>query len=220
MSIWHAVGQQLQRPTGLYGRLAGNLMGIVNEKPNRLAVDALRIGARDTVLELGFGPGRAIEIMASRAPNGIIYGVDQSTIMLEQAKGRNREAILEGRVCLYNACFDNLPFADASIDKILAVNVVYFWRDAASVVTEIRRVLRPGGSLSIYATDATTMSGWKFAGPETHRLFRATELNELLLEGGFDRHRVSVKSVLMPGKIKGLLATVSAPPTLTNGLGR
>ena len=220
MSIWHAVGQQLQRPTGLYGRLAGNLMGIVNEKPNRLAVDALRIGARDTVLELGFGPGRAIEIMASRAPNGVVYGVDQSTIMLEQAKRRNREAILEGRVCLYHAGFDNLPFADASIDKILAVNVIYFWRDTEAVVKEIRRVLRPDGCMSIYATDAATMRGWKFAGPETHRLFRAGELNEVLLQGGFDRHQISVKSVLMPGKIKGLLATVSAPPILTDGLRR
>ena len=209
MSIWHAVGQQLQRPTGFFGGFAGNLMGILNEKPNRLAVDALRIGARDTVLELGFGPGRAVEIMASRAPNGVIYGVDQSTVMLEQAKRRNRAAILEGRVCLYHACFDSLPFADASIDKILAVNVVYFWRDVASVVKEIRRVLRQDGCLSIYATDATTMRGWKFAAPDTHRLYRAAELNEILLQGGFDRRRVSVKSVLLPGKIKGLLATVS-----------
>jgi SAM-dependent methyltransferase len=209
MWFWNWIGNQLQHPTGVAGRLVGRVMGFLNERPNRLAVDALRIGARDTVLELGFGPGRAIELMAARAPQGVIYGVDQSEIMLEQAKRRNRPAIREGRVLLYRAPFDHLPFVDQSIDKVLAVNVVYFWEDPVGVMKEIRRVLRPNGCVSIYATDAKTMRNWRFAGPETHRLFRAAELNDLLLLGGFDRNRVFVRSVQVTGRANGLLATVS-----------
>ena len=32
-------------------------MAIINDKPNRLAIDALALGQNDRVLELGFGPG-------------------------------------------------------------------------------------------------------------------------------------------------------------------
>ena len=211
MSLWNGIGNQLQHPSGLVGRLVGHTMGIVGEKANRLAVDALHIGVRDTILELGFGSGRAIELMASRATEGLVYGVDQSEIMFEQAKRRNRLASQAGRVLLYQAPFEPLPFPDQSIDKVLAVNVVYFWADPVAVISEIRRVLRPHGCVSIYAIDAATMVNWRFAGRETHRLFRAAELTDLLLQGGFDRHRISVRSIQMSGWTNGLLATVSAP---------
>ncbi|MDB5397347.1 MAG: hypothetical protein JWM91_4853 [Rhodospirillales bacterium] len=210
MTIWHTIGQQLKSPSGFAGRLTGSLMRIANDKPNRLAVDALRIGCRDNVLELGFGPGHAIEMMASRTPAGTICGLDQSAVMLEQAERRNQTAIEEGRVFLYRAAFESLPFAKACFDKILAVNVIYFWRDPLAVLREIRRVLRPGGCLSIYATDAATMRGWKFAGPETHRLYGADELSEILHGGGFDPNRIFVRNVHVARRVNGLLATVSA----------
>jgi SAM-dependent methyltransferase len=209
-SLWHTIGRQLKSPTGFAGRLTGSLMRIANDKPNRLAVDALRIGCRDTVLELGFGPGHAIEMMAARAPVGVVCGVDQSAVMLEQAERRNQTAIGEGRVFLYRAAFESLPFEDASFDKVLAVNVIYFWRDPLGVLREIRRVLRPRGCVSIYATDAATMRGWKFAGPETHRLYGADELSAILCEGGFDPQQTFVRSVHVAGRVNGLLATASA----------
>ncbi|MDB5395680.1 MAG: Methyltransferase type 11, partial [Rhodospirillales bacterium] len=177
--------------------------------PNKLAVDALHIGCRDTVLELGFGPGHAIEMMASRAPAGTICGVDQSPIMLEQAERRNQVAIQEERVFLYRTAFDTPPFEKASFDKILAVNVIYFWRDAAAVVKEIRRVLSPGGRVSIYAREATTMRRWKFANSETHHLYEADALNEILHEAGFDSHRIFVRNIHVVGRVRGLLATIS-----------
>jgi ubiquinone/menaquinone biosynthesis C-methylase UbiE len=209
MTIWHKIGRQFQSPRGFGGRLIGTLMRIVNEKPNRLAVDALHIGCRDAVLELGFGPGHAIEIMAARAPSGSISGVDQSPIMLEQAERKNQVAVQEGRVFLYRTAFEALPFANASFDKILAVNVIYFWRDAAAVLKEIHRVLRPNGCISIYATEAATMRRWKFAGPETHHLYEADELSGILQEGGFDSRQILVRSVRLAGRMRGLLATIS-----------
>jgi tRNA G46 methylase TrmB len=43
-------------------------MAIINDKPNRLAIDALALGQNDRVLELGFGPGWALRTIAARAP--------------------------------------------------------------------------------------------------------------------------------------------------------
>jgi ubiquinone/menaquinone biosynthesis C-methylase UbiE len=209
ISIWHAIGNQLKHPNGLAGRLAGGVMRVVNDRPNSLAVDALRIEPIDTVLELGFGPGHGIELMARRASAGFVYGIDQSTTMLRQAERRNRKAIREGRVLLYRSDFDQLPFDDASIDRILAVNVIYFWSDTRRTLDEVRRVLRPGGRVSIYATDAISMRYWKFAGSETHRLLSAAELEVTLRQGGFVGSRISVTSVAMPYEVQGLIATIS-----------
>ena len=142
--VWRSIGEQLRHPTGLAGRVAGALMRIANERPNSLAVEALRIEPHDTVLELGFGPGRAIEAIACQAFAGHVYGVDHSSLMHRQASRRNWLAIREGRVTLRRASFDCLPFDQACIDKLLAVNVIYFWDDLVGIAREIRRVLRPG----------------------------------------------------------------------------
>ncbi|KAB7739978.1 methyltransferase domain-containing protein [Parvibaculum sedimenti] len=205
--MWHSIGRQLRNPTGMGGLLTGSLMRFVNETPNRLAIDALHIGSTDTVLELGFGPGHAIKLAAART-SGLVYGVDQSRVMLEQARRRNRTAIREGRVVLHQGRFDLLPVGDASVDKILAVNVIYFWRDVQAIAKEVRRVLRPDGRVSIYATDASTMQKWKFASEDTHRLFAAADLSSTLREGGFDEDEIAVNEVRLTGGIQGLLATI------------
>lgn len=217
MSPWHSIGRQLQKPSGLCGRLTGALMRMVNATPNRLAVAALEIEPQDTVLELGFGPGHAIAMLATRASVGFVYGIDQSAVMLEQARKRNRDAIDAGRVFLYEAAFERLPFEDASIDKILAVNVIYFWHDIPAVLGEIQRVLRPGGRIVVYATDATSMRHWRFAGPETHRLFTAAELASVFERSGGAHSRVSVMNVPVARGVNGLIATISAPVRQSGG---
>jgi ubiquinone/menaquinone biosynthesis C-methylase UbiE len=42
-----------------------------------------------------------------------------------------------------------LPFADQSFDKALAINSMQVWPDAGAGLREMRRVLRPGGSIAL-----------------------------------------------------------------------
>ena len=198
MPIWHAIGQQLQNPRGILGVLTGMLKRVVNATPNHMAVEALEIEPRDRILELGFGPGHAIRLMVPKTPAGFVYGIDQSAVMLQQAAARNRAAIRENRVRLYQAQFENL-----------AVNVVYFWADAPAVMREIRRVLRPGGRFCIYATERATMRNWKFAGSQTHRLYDAAALTLALRQAGFEGSQISVRKIRLAAGVQGLLATVS-----------
>ena len=184
-------------------------MRLANERPNHLAVASLQVMPHDTLLELGFGPGHALELMARLVPHGRIYGVDHSRVMLEQASKRNQAAMREGRVVLFRAGCDALPLENASIDKVLAVNVIYFWQDVGAVLKEIRRVLRPGGRVSIYATDADSMRKWKFAGPETHRLYSADQLTNVMRQAGFERRAICVKKMRIAGRIQGLIVTLS-----------
>ena len=219
MDLWREIGAQLRHPTGLPGSLTGNVMGLVNRKANALAVETLRIKRSDTILELGFGPGHAIKTMAAMAPLGRIWGVDQSPVMIEQARKRNLRTIQSGRVVLHQCGFDALPIADASVDKVLAVNVIYFWKDANAVLQDVRRVLRPRGRVAIYATDAETMRHWRFAGPDTHRLFTADVLGDLLRCGGFGQDTIEIKSVCAGPGVTGLIATACKRETNLGKMG-
>jgi SAM-dependent methyltransferase len=208
MALWAAIGRQLRHPSGLTGRAVGRLMRLLNARPNALAVAALDIQAADEVLELGCGPGDAVRLTAARVACGRIHAIDQSEIMLAQTRSLNREAVRSGRVRLYRTRFEALPFASGSMDKILAVNVAYFWRDGRRVLAETRRVLRADGVLSIYVTEASIMRRWKFAGSDTHRLFDRSELANLLRSGGFCPQRTVISSVRVMRRITGLIATV------------
>ncbi len=212
--IWSAIGHQLKCPAGPPGRLAGRIMSVVNKQPNGLAIRALSLRPSDTVLELGFGPGGAIKAMAALVPQGLVLGIDQSLDMLVQASRRNRLEIGRERVQLRLGNFGSLPWPEGSIDKLLAVNVVYFFAPDAREIREAWRVLKPGGLMAVYATDKSTMAHWKFSGPETHALFDEDGLRDFLTRGGFSEEDCSVSEVSLAFGIRGLLAVTRKQETI------
>ncbi len=205
---WKTIGRQLRRPCGIAGRLVGQAMALVNREANQIAIDALKISPGDTVVELGFGPGRAIRTLTSMVPRGQVLGLDHSEAMLGQASEYNKSAIRNGRVLLQQGSFDSLPWAAETVDKILAVNVAYFFRTDATEIREARRVLRPGGMMAIYATDKSAMARWKFVSPESHRTFDHNDLVALILSGGFANDEISVAFITLAFRIPGLLAVI------------
>ncbi len=209
--FWHGVGRQLARPEGPTGHVIGQLMAWANRMPNRLAIEALGPVQGDHVLEIGFGPGLALAELARRVPAARIFGIDASPAMLRQASMRNARALAEGRVSLVIGDFCRLPWADGSFDKVLAVNVAYFFDSAGVAVSEIRRVLVPGGKAVLYVTDRSTMARWRFAGPQTHTVYDANELRSLLVAGGFAGECIEVQTQRLPFGMTGLVAVAARP---------
>lgn len=205
--MWGGFGRQLRNPAGFLGSLVGWFMAIVNDKPNRLAVDALAPCPGDQVLELGFGPGWALRTIAARTPGGRVFGVDQSDRMLEQAANMNQAAIAAGRMQLIKGKFSPLPWIDCTFNKILLVNVAYFFDLGGNDAAEVFRVLKPGGRLVVYVTARETMEKWPFAGADTHRTYDRSELQYLLENAGFQRAGVRIQTLTLPFGIRGLLAT-------------
>jgi SAM-dependent methyltransferase len=203
-ALWQSVGAQLRRPSGLFGRITGRLMGVANAKPNAVALAALDLRNGESVIELGCGPGRALQAVLRDPHLKQAIGLDWSPVMLAQAAWRNRAALDAGRLKLVRGDFANLPFDDANADAVLAVNVVYFMSVAS--VAEARRVLRPGGRLVLYATHGSIMRRWPFASSHSHRLFDRKRLAALLADGGFARDRIRIDDVDAGFGVKGLLA--------------
>ncbi|HEY1982338.1 MAG TPA: class I SAM-dependent methyltransferase [Xanthobacteraceae bacterium] len=208
---WLFIGQQLRKPAGFGGDLLARALGLINERSNRIAIAALDITLNDTVLELGFGTGRAIRVIATAAAEGRVFGIDHSPTMCFRASRRLRHAIPDGRVRLVHGSLRKLPWPESAVDKCLAVHVAYFMDEKQ--VREARRVLRIGGRLAVLVTDKAAMGRWKFAHPGTHRLFAASDLTKLLLDGGFSREEMCLQNVSLGMAIPGLLALAikSAP---------
>lgn len=102
-------------------------------------VAAVRQGS--TVLDLGTGSGRLLPHLRERA--GGIIGVDASPRMLEAARSRVQSEGLD--VDLRLGDFAHLPLHDAECDAVIANMVLHHLPEPAQVLTEIRRVLKPGG---------------------------------------------------------------------------
>ena len=132
------------RPDGLLGRLGGLVMARMNGRCGAWVLDQLDVGNGDRVLEIGIGPGVVVREAAKRTPNGLVAGVDPSEIMLAQATRRNAAAIGSGQVVLRRAEAADLPFPDASFDKVLAINSMQVWPDPVAGLAEVRRVVAHG----------------------------------------------------------------------------
>jgi SAM-dependent methyltransferase len=196
--------EQLACPSGTAGRLLGAGMDLANRKPNRLAIDQLSPRPCERVLDAGCGSGAGLGEVLRRAKCEVA-GIDPSPVMIAAARRR-----LGARAELHCTGLEELPFAPASFDAALLLNVLYFCDEGGAMIANLRRVLRPGGRLVVYVTDRATMDGWAFARQGLHRLFDHAELVDALVAGGFSRDAVSVRAEPITRTVRGLIACAQA----------
>lgn len=97
-----------------------------------------------TVVEIGVGTGGLLATLATKAER--VIGVDHSPAMLEEARQRLSESGVAG-VELRLGEMTHLPLPDASAGCVLLNMVLHHAADPTQVLTEIGRVLAPGGIL-------------------------------------------------------------------------
>jgi SAM-dependent methyltransferase len=142
-----STNNQFAHPRGWLGRLAGWLMLRVNSQDDVLGV--LDVQPGHDVLEIGYGPGGLIRLLAERTDAASIRGVDPSEAMRDQAGWHNRKAVRSGRVRLDVGTADRTGLPDASVDRAVSVRNVAIWPDLDAGLAELHRVVRPGGSVVI-----------------------------------------------------------------------
>ena len=112
-------------------------------------IGVLGVQPGDDVLEIGYGPGGLIRLLAERTPAASIRGIDPSPAMHDQARRRNRTAVRAGRVRLDLGTADRTGLPAASVDRVVSVRNVAIWPDLEAGVGELHRVVRPGGTVVI-----------------------------------------------------------------------
>ena len=108
--------------------------------PGHLKRFVRALAAVGDALDLGCGDGRLTrELRAER-----VTGADVSEVALARARGRLPEAEF-----VHVAPDEPLPFADAGFDLVLCAETLEHVRDVQLLLSEARRVLRPGGTLAV-----------------------------------------------------------------------
>lgn len=185
--IGRLIDAQTRKPSGILGRLVGNVMQNMNEANARWTVSLLDVQPESRVLEIGFGPGVAVQYAAEKASRGFVAGIDLSKMMVQAARKRNAAAIRAGLVDLKQGDVSALPYPDESFDKALAIHSIMFWSEPVECLKALRRVLRPGGVLAITIIPKGRRPALP---PDLGTVYASEEIAGMLRAAGFRQVRV------------------------------
>ena len=117
----------------------------------QLPLEWLQIPRGGIALDVGSGPGNVTASLARAAgPDGLALGVDISEPMLARAV-RNEAGPQVGFI---KADAQRLPLRDDTFDAAVSTAVLQLVPDPKAALTELARVLRPGGRLAIMVPTA------------------------------------------------------------------
>jgi ubiquinone/menaquinone biosynthesis C-methylase UbiE len=173
--------------------------------------DLARKYSPETILEVGCGQGRCLEIVRTYFPKSRLVGVDFSPVAIEAAGKRIPEGTFHVGVCE-----DLASIPSESADLVLNIEVLEHVEDVRKTVREFGRVLRPGGRLLITTPCANKFSlEWianAFAGkpevmPDGFRRFKtdpkehirrltSEELNQIAADAGLNLERIRFRAHL------------------------
>jgi trans-aconitate methyltransferase len=147
--IKQALAGQFMHPSGVVGAITGRMMAMKNRGRIRWAMGEMCAGQVENVLEIGYGPGVAIEELRLIAPECTIVGVDSSPVMHSQASRRNRVSVNNESIRLHQMSATEYTGQDAPFDLIFSINALPFCENPSELVLNCVGWLRPGGRMVI-----------------------------------------------------------------------
>lgn len=151
---------------------------------NDLMYRMLDLHPQDRVLEIGFGGGYLLSKIRDGLADGFIAGIDASSAMVDFCKNRYQTNIQGNTLDLKTAIAEDIPYPSAHFTKVCSVNSLFYWDDVSKAFSEIRRVLRKGGTFVLCFTDKSSLETKRFAQYGLN-LFEIEEIHRLVSNAGF-----------------------------------
>jgi len=144
------------------------------------------------LLDIGCGTGYSMVWLRNQFGFREVYGVDVSphAAVFWQEHGLDTSVL---------ASADRLPFGEHEFDLVTCFDVIYQLNDerASIAISEMNRVLRPGGLLFIREPAYQWMRGGHDVAVGTHRRYTLTDLRRLLRARGFELRRATYANTLL-----------------------
>ena len=138
---------QAMRPHGVGGRLFAVAMEWINASAYQRAAELLGPSAGDRVLEVGFGTGALLTMLAPHVSGGLLAGVDPSDLMVRQTRARLARFASTVQLDIRQGTDQDLGWPDANFTCIAALHSFQFWPEPDVALRRIRTLLRPTGRL-------------------------------------------------------------------------
>jgi ubiquinone/menaquinone biosynthesis C-methylase UbiE len=122
----------------------------------RSVVGALvgRLAASATVLDIGCGTGRLLDRIGIALPSAALVGIDRSTGMVEAARR------LRPQLAIERGWAEDLPHPDGCFDGVVTTISFHHWSAKTAGLSEVFRVLRPGGLFALTDASVDDLPGW------------------------------------------------------------
>ena len=194
------MNQHEERSIRSYSKKANHydrtLDGLMTRKIKRLLVEHVEISDGDSVLDVACGNGRLLS-MFSQKHRFQGFGADISPEMVKSASQMNPGITFVAAPC------DKLPFTDEMFDRVTVCAAFHHFPDPAAFLREARRVLKPGGVLTIAEFHYSAPVRFLLNPLIRHspagdvKMYAPRELTALLEQTGY-----LVQSVLVSGSIQ------------------
>ena len=140
---------------------------------------------RPRILDVGCGTGANLLMLSEY---GDAEGVDISEAALAFCRERGLEKVKLGTG-------EKLPYDDGTFDLVTAFDVVEHMDDDLAGLSEMRRVLRPGGRVLLFVPAFMFLWGLQDDVSNHRRRYRLPELRKVLEQAGFEVERASYANI-------------------------
>jgi len=200
---------------GIYDLFGNVYNGKVDRKMCEIVSSAIR--PEDTVLECACGTGMISVRIAPRCRK--LVATDFSEGMLKQTK-KKCAGLANVEVC--RADITNLAFPDESFDAAVAANVIHLLDDPYQALSELDRVVKPGGRLIIptYVNSEKTGKESGFsktvgkAGADFKQQFTYSVYRAFFEKAGYSE----IETTLIKGRVPCAVAVIVKPKRVERGI--
>jgi ubiquinone/menaquinone biosynthesis C-methylase UbiE len=129
------------------------------------------------ILDIGSGTGRLLQAAESLFPDATLQGVDAAAEMVKQAEASLGEG---SRIKFRLATAEQLQFRDGQFDLVFSTMTFHHWADQATAISEVSRVLAPGGRWLLADFIATGPMRWFFLLTRPKRFHEMADVRSML----------------------------------------
>jgi demethylmenaquinone methyltransferase / 2-methoxy-6-polyprenyl-1,4-benzoquinol methylase len=145
-----------------YDRLAELLSFGQNGRWRRAMIDRVTPVGQGVVLDVASGTA-GVAMQLARRTGAHVAGVDLTEQMLRRGRRNVSAAGLGGRIALACGRAEQLPFPDASFDALTFTYLLRYVDDPRATLTELARVVKPGGRVASLEFCCPPSAGWRAA---------------------------------------------------------
>jgi ubiquinone/menaquinone biosynthesis C-methylase UbiE len=114
-------------------------------------IAAAAISSESLVLDLAAGSGDPSMEIVQRFPSATVIAVDRSFAGLQLAQQNSEELCVAARIAFVQGDVHKIPLASGRVDRITCRFGVMFFEETGEAMSEMVRVLKPGGRVALLA---------------------------------------------------------------------